>query len=254
MQHLLERYGMTETGMALGNPIAGPRQPGTVGVPFPGVEVRLIPEANAAQDAEAMPVPPEHTVEHYDVRAAGTEGRGANLSLDPPNSTDTPSDGGGNGSAADGNGVDAASASKKRLRWSAPPERVTIDLGETEPESTDAAQSTAAAAGSNGGSSSSSGSAGSSGSNGPKRRYVDGQEAEGHGYVEGEAGEVAVRGACLFKEYWRNASATAAAFDADGFFRTGALQRLALMWRLDHATNYCAQNLQSMWCIVQRCD
>ncbi|KND00916.1 uncharacterized protein SPPG_04016 [Spizellomyces punctatus DAOM BR117] len=38
---LLERYGMTEIGMALGNPYEGPRIPGTVGRPFPGVQVRI---------------------------------------------------------------------------------------------------------------------------------------------------------------------------------------------------------------------
>ena len=38
---LLERYGMTEIGMALSNPLRGERRPGTVGMPLPGVEVRL---------------------------------------------------------------------------------------------------------------------------------------------------------------------------------------------------------------------
>jgi malonyl-CoA/methylmalonyl-CoA synthetase len=37
----LERYGMTETIMLTSNPLAGPRKPGTVGFPFPGVQVRL---------------------------------------------------------------------------------------------------------------------------------------------------------------------------------------------------------------------
>ena len=41
---LLERYGMTEIGMALSNPLAGDRRPGFVGVPLPGVEVRLVDE------------------------------------------------------------------------------------------------------------------------------------------------------------------------------------------------------------------
>jgi malonyl-CoA/methylmalonyl-CoA synthetase len=41
---LLERYGMTEIGMALANPLAGDRRPGCVGVPLPGVEVRLVDE------------------------------------------------------------------------------------------------------------------------------------------------------------------------------------------------------------------
>jgi malonyl-CoA/methylmalonyl-CoA synthetase len=41
---LLERYGMTELGMALSNPLAGERRPGYVGQPLPGVEVRLVDE------------------------------------------------------------------------------------------------------------------------------------------------------------------------------------------------------------------
>lgn len=41
---LLERYGMTEIGMALSNPLEGRRRPGFVGVPLPGVEVRLVDE------------------------------------------------------------------------------------------------------------------------------------------------------------------------------------------------------------------
>ena len=40
-QQLLERYGMTEVGMALSNNINGERRPGSVGVPLPGVEVKL---------------------------------------------------------------------------------------------------------------------------------------------------------------------------------------------------------------------
>jgi malonyl-CoA/methylmalonyl-CoA synthetase len=40
-QRLLERYGMTEIGMALSNPYRGERRPGYVGLPLPGVEVRL---------------------------------------------------------------------------------------------------------------------------------------------------------------------------------------------------------------------
>jgi malonyl-CoA/methylmalonyl-CoA synthetase len=37
----LERYGMTETVMLTSNPYDGLRKPGTVGFPFPGVELRL---------------------------------------------------------------------------------------------------------------------------------------------------------------------------------------------------------------------
>jgi malonyl-CoA/methylmalonyl-CoA synthetase len=48
---LLERYGMTEIGMALSNPLDGPRVAGSVGVPLPGVEVRLVDERGAIVDA-----------------------------------------------------------------------------------------------------------------------------------------------------------------------------------------------------------
>ena len=41
-QTLLERYGMTETGMVLSNPYRGVRIPGSVGTPLPSVEVRLV--------------------------------------------------------------------------------------------------------------------------------------------------------------------------------------------------------------------
>lgn len=44
---LLERYGMTELGMALSNPLAGERRAGFVGSPLPGVEVRIVNEQGA---------------------------------------------------------------------------------------------------------------------------------------------------------------------------------------------------------------
>ncbi len=45
---LLERYGMTEIGMALSNPLEGGRVPGSVGIPLPGVEVQLVNEHSEA--------------------------------------------------------------------------------------------------------------------------------------------------------------------------------------------------------------
>ncbi len=48
---LLERYGMTEIGMALSNPLRGERVPGSVGTPLPGVEVQLV-------EAGGQPVAP----------------------------------------------------------------------------------------------------------------------------------------------------------------------------------------------------
>lgn len=44
---ILERYGMTETQINTSHPYEGPRSPGTVGVPLPGVEVRItLPETD----------------------------------------------------------------------------------------------------------------------------------------------------------------------------------------------------------------
>lgn len=42
---LLERYGMTEIGMGLSNPLDGDRRPGYVGTPLPGVDARLVDDA-----------------------------------------------------------------------------------------------------------------------------------------------------------------------------------------------------------------
>lgn len=39
---ILERYGMTETGMNLSNPYVGARLPGSVGAPLPGVAMRIV--------------------------------------------------------------------------------------------------------------------------------------------------------------------------------------------------------------------
>ncbi|MFB3918109.1 MAG: acyl-CoA synthetase [Terriglobales bacterium] len=44
---LLERYGMTEIGMALSNPLHGRRVPGSVGTPLPRVQVRLVDESGS---------------------------------------------------------------------------------------------------------------------------------------------------------------------------------------------------------------
>ena len=47
---ILERYGMTETNMNTSNPYEGARIPGSVGLPLPGVEIRIA-------DDEGCPVP-----------------------------------------------------------------------------------------------------------------------------------------------------------------------------------------------------
>ena len=54
-QALLERYGMTEIGMALSNPLHGERRAGTVGQPLPGVAVRLVDEGGEVVTTENTP-------------------------------------------------------------------------------------------------------------------------------------------------------------------------------------------------------
>lgn len=52
---LLERYGMTEIGMALSNPLHGLRKPGHVGMPLPFVQVKLADEQGKTIEAVATP-------------------------------------------------------------------------------------------------------------------------------------------------------------------------------------------------------
>ncbi|MES2924248.1 MAG: acyl-CoA synthetase [Verrucomicrobiota bacterium] len=54
-QSLLERYGMTETGMNLSNPLHGERRPGAVGKPLPLVEVRRKSESGDLITVEGEP-------------------------------------------------------------------------------------------------------------------------------------------------------------------------------------------------------
>lgn len=51
-QRILERYGMTETNMNTSNPYEGERRPGTVGLPLPGVEVRILADGKVVPPGE----------------------------------------------------------------------------------------------------------------------------------------------------------------------------------------------------------
>ncbi len=53
---ILERYGMTETGMITSNPLDGDRLPATVGYPLPGVQVRIADEDGAILSAQDIGV------------------------------------------------------------------------------------------------------------------------------------------------------------------------------------------------------
>ena len=49
---ILERYGMTETNMNTSNPYAGERRAGTVGLPLPGVELRVMKDDGEVAQGE----------------------------------------------------------------------------------------------------------------------------------------------------------------------------------------------------------
>jgi malonyl-CoA/methylmalonyl-CoA synthetase len=51
---ILERYGMTETGMNTSNPLHGVRRAGTVGLPLPGVSVRICDVDNRELDVNEV--------------------------------------------------------------------------------------------------------------------------------------------------------------------------------------------------------
>jgi malonyl-CoA/methylmalonyl-CoA synthetase len=68
-QRILERYGMTETAMLVSNPVEGERRAGTVGLPLPGVEVRLQTSRSEPQANEG----------HRAGEPAQIEVRGANV-------------------------------------------------------------------------------------------------------------------------------------------------------------------------------
>ncbi len=58
---LLERYGMTQMGMNCSNPLRGERRIGSVGLPLPGVEVRIV-------NAETRAVLPDGEIVELEIR------------------------------------------------------------------------------------------------------------------------------------------------------------------------------------------
>jgi malonyl-CoA/methylmalonyl-CoA synthetase len=65
---ILERYGMSEAGMIASNPLRGERRPGTVGMPLPGVSVRVADERDrpvATGEVGAIQVRGENVFKGY---------------------------------------------------------------------------------------------------------------------------------------------------------------------------------------------
>lgn len=80
----LERYGMTETVMITGNPLHGERRAGSVGLPLPGVHIRLddvtgevlvrSPAVFAGYEADGRIVPPPEWFATGDIGAVDDDG------------------------------------------------------------------------------------------------------------------------------------------------------------------------------------
>jgi len=76
-QLLLERYGMTEIGMAISNPYNGERRAGYVGVPLAGVDVKLVDEQGSSvaegEPGEILIKGPNVFLEYWKNPKASTE-------------------------------------------------------------------------------------------------------------------------------------------------------------------------------------
>ncbi|QGG79253.1 AMP-binding protein [Litorivicinus lipolyticus] len=67
-QRILERYGMTETGMSCSNPLNGDRRAGSVGPALPGVQARIVSEdgaPSAAGEIGSLQVKGDHVFAGY---------------------------------------------------------------------------------------------------------------------------------------------------------------------------------------------
>jgi len=72
----LERYGTTESGLDVSNLYAGPRRPGSVGYPLPGVEVKVgtvAEQAGAGEDGEVLVRGPQVFSGYVGAGAAGED-------------------------------------------------------------------------------------------------------------------------------------------------------------------------------------
>lgn len=69
----LERFGMTEIGVGLTNPLVGERRPGHVGFPLPSVETRIVDEAFVDAEMGELWVRGPSVFERYHARPAETE-------------------------------------------------------------------------------------------------------------------------------------------------------------------------------------
>lgn len=72
----LERFGMTEIGVGMSNPIAGPRKPGSCGLPLPGMQLRIVNDAGedvASEEAGEIWIKGPTVFSGYDQNPAATQ-------------------------------------------------------------------------------------------------------------------------------------------------------------------------------------
>jgi len=186
-QRLLERYGMTETGMLLSNPLYGRRRPGSVGHELPGVEACVEVEAETPlwqrQRQQTHRLKQTHR-QPSDGPHIGDSGSGVRRY--------------GDGGSGSGKVVPVESGPVKVLKW-----RAGRSMHLTRPRNLKLPYR------------------GLGWKSAKKAADADTDETDQGLEDISQGGQLLVRGPGLFRGYWQRPEATAEAFTADGWFRTG---------------------------------
>ncbi|CAI7779151.1 unnamed protein product [Closterium sp. NIES-53] len=201
-QRLLERYGMTEFGMALTNPLLGEKKSGSVGVPLRGVKVKLADTAKA-MESNASSSSSSSNRSHAESLVCS---RGDEHERTRENST-----------------TDLWYPPRLHL-YSCPQ----VKLADTAKDRHSSSNSTGTAPAMVGHlsapgafSSSSSSSSSGGGSSGGGSSVDSSSASSGSGTWSGGWGELLVKSSGMFLRYWNRPQETAEAFNPQGWFRTG---------------------------------
>ncbi|KAG8508155.1 Acyl-CoA synthetase family member 3, mitochondrial [Galemys pyrenaicus] len=236
---LLERYGMTEIGMALSNPLrpVAARLPGAVGTPLPGVQVRIVSQSpqhgspyllHAHGDEQGTQERPRARRLDVALRWEGSclllvgvqacgLGRPPQPRVAPGHASPSEAEAGsGPALAAETCCSEAGSVKCPGAARTVDPQAVLAASGPTRPRWSCPATHLL-----------------------PGHRHpclADALRTPGRGRVtpglEEKEGELLVRGPSVFREYWGRPEATRTAFTPDGWFRTGPSRHRGLsLWR-----------------------
>jgi len=181
---LLERYGMSEIGMALSQPLDEAQRRaarGTVGGPLPGVRVRVAPMDADAEDASPAAVEAAKAAQAAALTQAAASGQNQ---AQPSSSSSSPSSSGSDSSASPSRPVSSSSASDSSFSSHSDSVSSSSPASSADPYSCVFTSTSA----------------------GPPSPLV---------------GELLVSGPGVFRSYWNRPDTTAAQFDAEGWFRTG---------------------------------